>query len=71
MVIQTAVNILAQKGKSFKNTAGELALVFHTLRQKIINRSMDCQNKLSKDIFHDSDKSPVAEQKQRLLGKMF
>jgi hypothetical protein len=38
--------------KDFKNFAGDLALVFHTIKH-ISYRSMDCTNKISKDIFHD------------------
>jgi hypothetical protein len=38
--------------KDFKNVAGELALVFHTVKHNISYRSMVCTCKLSKDIVH-------------------
>jgi hypothetical protein len=56
--VKTSSNIhlfFGKSSKDFKNVAGELALVFHIVKHNISCRSMDCANKLSKDIFHDSN----------------
>lgn len=56
--VKTSSNLhlfFGNSSKDFKNVAGELALVFHTVKHNIGYRSMDCANKLSKDIFHDSN----------------
>jgi hypothetical protein len=46
--------LLGNSNKDLKNVAGELALVFHTVKH-ISCRNTDYPNKLSKGIFHATD----------------
>lgn len=53
--LQTYASFRGNSIKDFKNVAGELALVFYAVKHNISYRSMDCTNKLLKDIVHDSN----------------